>query len=285
MKSPDFDKFEQETGKYAIWKGNITRNFQKWEEGKKIYSRDKERLSFYLDAEEKQEWKEFIDQNLQFKNFSQLIRKVVSSFIHGPDSLLRTQSNTNDHDFYNFIHQIKEELTLIKGNAELILQERNLTFQDSLSKKLDLIIDSCRAIESKINDFNQVNEYDILIVDDNEDTIRLLVEFYKSYDIQCKGVLYASEAIKELERIQPKVLLLDIMLVDKSGIELYDIIRKNPKYDPIKIYIITAIPRDTLKNPLGDRRVEGCLFKPFDFSELETIVTLFDKFSSYNYED
>lgn len=50
MKTTEFDKFEQETGKNAIWKGNITRNFQNWEEGKKIYSREKERISFYLDA-------------------------------------------------------------------------------------------------------------------------------------------------------------------------------------------------------------------------------------------
>ena len=277
MKSSEFEKFEQETGKNAIWKGNVTRNFQNWEEGKKIYSREKERISFYLDAKEKLEWKEFIDQNLQFKNFSQLIRKVIRSYINGPDSILQTHINIKEHDFYYFIHQIKEELTLIKGNAELIIQERNLTFQDSLSKKLDLIIDSCRAIESKINDIDQVNEYNILIVDDKVETIRLLTEFYKSYDIQCKGVLYASEAIKELERIQPKVLLLDIMLVDMNGIELYDIIRKNHKYDPIKIYIITAFTQDTLKDQLGDRRVEGCFFKPFNFSELESIVTLFEK--------
>jgi CheY-like chemotaxis protein len=278
MKSLEFDKFEQETGRNAIWKGNITKNFQKWEEGKKIYSREKERISLYLDAKEKLEWKEFIDQNLQFKNFSQLIRKVVRSFINGPDSILQTHFNIKNHDFYYFIHQIKEELTLIKGNAELIIQERNLTFQDSLSKKLELIIDSCRAIESKINDIDQVNKYDILIVDDKEETIRLLAEFYKSYDIQCKGVLYASEAIKELERIQPKVLLLDIMLVDMNGIELYDIIRKNHKYDPIKIYIITAFPQDTIKDQLGDRPVEGFFFKPFNFSELETIVSHFEEF-------
>jgi CheY-like chemotaxis protein len=276
MKSSEVDKFEQETGKNSIWKGNITKNFQKWEEGKKIYSREKERISFYLDAKEKIEWKEFIDQNLQFKNFSQLIRKVVRVFINNPSSILQTRFSITDHDFYYFIHQIKEELTLIKGNAELIIQERNLTLQDSLSKKLDLIIDSCRAIETKINDIDQVNDYDILIVDDKEETIRLLIEFYKSYDIQCKGVLYASEAIKELERVQPKVLLLDIMLVDMNGIELYDLIRKNHKYDPIKIYIITAFPRDTLKKQLGDRSVEGSFFKPFNFSELETIVTLFE---------
>lgn len=277
MKSPEYEKFENETGKKAIWRGNVTKNFRKWEEGEKIYSRDKQRISFYIDEKEKQKWKQFIEQNPQYKNYSSLVRRTVRNFIKGDNGAFRFQINNNDQDFTNFTHQIKDELTVIKGNTEFIIQEQNLGLHDSLYEKLSLIIKSCHSIETKITNLRQSNEYDILIVEDKEPTIRLLKEFYKSYDIKCKGVLTGSEALKELQRNQPKVILLDIMLTDKNGIEVYDIIRENPKYDAIRIYIITAFTKESLTEILGERKVEGCFFKPFNLSELETITYLFRK--------
>ena len=277
MKSPEFEKFENETGKKAIWRGNITKNYIKWEEGEKIYSRDKQRIAFYIDEEEKSKWKQFIEQNPQFKNISYLIRRIVKNFINGDNEDLYAKIHNARQEITNFNHQIKDELTIIKGNAEFIIQEQNLGLHDSLYKKLSLIIKSCHNIEKKINDISQSNEYDILIVEDKEPTIKLLIEFYKSYGIKCKGVLTGSEALKELQRNQPKVILLDIMLMDKSGIEVYDIIRKNPEYDAIRIYIITAFSKDSLNELLGERKVEGCFFKPFNLSELETITHLLPK--------
>ena len=37
-------KYEKETGKKAIWHGNITKSFEKWQRGEKIYIDDKVRI-------------------------------------------------------------------------------------------------------------------------------------------------------------------------------------------------------------------------------------------------
>ena len=38
------EKYEEETGKYAIWKGKVTESFKRWQKGEKIYEKDKERI-------------------------------------------------------------------------------------------------------------------------------------------------------------------------------------------------------------------------------------------------
>ncbi len=49
-------KYEKENDKYAIWRGAITEGFKKWLKGEKIYTRDKERISLYVDDKIKGDW-------------------------------------------------------------------------------------------------------------------------------------------------------------------------------------------------------------------------------------
>ncbi len=49
-------KYKEENGKYAIWRGAITEGFKKWLKGEKIYTRDKERISLYVDDKIKGNW-------------------------------------------------------------------------------------------------------------------------------------------------------------------------------------------------------------------------------------
>jgi len=56
-------KYEDETGKYAIWQEKITEGFKKWLKGEKIYDRDKERISLYVSENTKERWQEFYGNN------------------------------------------------------------------------------------------------------------------------------------------------------------------------------------------------------------------------------
>jgi len=79
-------QYEEENDKYAIWRGAITEGFKKWLKGEKIYTRDKERISLYVEDKIKGDWQKFINKNkTSFPTFSELIRQSVKSFIE--DSL------------------------------------------------------------------------------------------------------------------------------------------------------------------------------------------------------
>ena len=73
-------KYEEETGKYAIWRGQITDGFKRWKKGEKIYDKDKERISFYVNEDIKESWKEFADKN-KYPTISKFIRDAVNNFI------------------------------------------------------------------------------------------------------------------------------------------------------------------------------------------------------------
>ena len=272
IKTPDIIKFETETSKNAFWKEEETKNFKRWKKGKTIYSRDKdkERVSFYLNVKEKERWKQFIDNNPKFKNISFLIRKVVSKFIRKA-SLDVTLAESNQK-FFKEIHKFKDEITVIKGNAEILIKEKSQYVDETTLGKLKLIIDRCRILEDSLDNIDHIDDYDILIVDDHDNVLRLISEYYNSLNIKTKGIKMGMDALKELDRYIPRIILLDIMLIDKDGIELYDIIRANPRFDDVKIYIITAFSSSIAEERVGDREVDGIILKPFNLSELDTIV-------------
>ena len=45
------EQYEFETGKQAIWQGQITKGFLKWKQGEKGYYADKKRISVYVSSE------------------------------------------------------------------------------------------------------------------------------------------------------------------------------------------------------------------------------------------
>ncbi|MFX1340577.1 MAG: hypothetical protein ACFFDK_18350, partial [Promethearchaeota archaeon] len=55
-KTEEMKKYEEETGRYAIWRGIITEGYKKWQRGEKIYHREKERISLYVSEKTKSKW-------------------------------------------------------------------------------------------------------------------------------------------------------------------------------------------------------------------------------------
>lgn len=81
----------------------------------------------------------------------------------------------------------------------------------------------------------------ILIVDDEPD----IVEFI-SYNLKSKGYLIASakdgvEAIRKAKEFRPDLILLDIMMPNKDGIETIQDLRKMPEFEDIAIIFLTAL--------------------------------------------
>jgi CheY-like chemotaxis protein len=105
----------------------------------------------------------------------------------------------------------------------------------------------------------------ILIIDDDTDFIWLLTSLFNLHNFKVSSVTSGNEAIKSVEKNNPDVIILDIMLPDMDGWETYQRLR-NKTDSPILI-LTGSEPGLNAKNAL---RIGGndIMQKPFKSNEL-----------------
>ena len=270
--------YEEETDKYAVWRGAVTEGFKKWLKGEKIYDRDKERISLYVSEETKKQWQDF-KKNHEYSTISSLIRESVDYFIEQKSDLITGGLNKmDDKKIANISHALKEPLTTIKGFSQLLLENYKSELNEEVINTVKNIFDQSLLLESKIisildniNVENIISQYDILLIEDDLATIRLLTSYFESKGFNCKGVVSGTKGLEELRGGIPKLILLDIILPDISGYEICKMIKDHQKYNEIPIYLLTAIPGSEVERKMGETKADGYILKPFDFSDFEVI--------------
>jgi len=111
----------------------------------------------------------------------------------------------------------------------------------------------------------------IMVVDDEPDQIftvkQTLAGFGDEYE-----VISAESGMQCLSLLEnngiPDVILLDIMMSDMSGWEVYDRLKGNPAWEKIPIIFLTA-RTDRVAKSAGDFLGDDYIEKPFERSELK----------------
>ena len=275
-------QYQEENDKYAIWRGAITEGFKKWLKGEKIYTRDKERISLYVDDKIKGDWQKFINKNKStFPTLSELIRQSVKSFIEDSSRVSSDLSKLNPSTISNISHALKEPLTSIKGYSQLLLESEE--FRGKLSQHIEEtiknIFDQSNLLENIIKNFldniqPESTPYDILLIEDDLATIRLITSYFESKNFICKGVISGTKGLEELRMVVPKVILLDIILPDLSGYDICQTIKTDNTYKKIPVYFLTAISASEIKKRLNETLADGYILKPFNFSDFNVIFEI-----------
>ena len=261
--------YEKETGKKAIWRGVITESFKKWKRGEKIYLDDKERIVILVTESIKNEWQEFAAKN-NISTISKLIRDSVKFYMN---------FKAKGFDFENIsviTHHLKEPLTSMKGFAELLLEDYKQELSWDVLLKIKNIFDQSLILEERIENLslNKVVDnyhYDILIVDDDDYTLRFLTDFFQKKGYKCKKTLRGYKALELLEKQNPKLILLDILLPDISGYEVCKKIKSNNRLKNIPIYFITAVTSFQVQGQIKETGADGFFLKPFKLSEFDLL--------------
>ncbi|MFX0181117.1 MAG: response regulator [Candidatus Hodarchaeota archaeon] len=274
--------YEEQTEKHAVWRGNVTEAFKKWLRGEKIYTREKERISLYVSEETKNEWQDFINHNKEeFPTFSELIRQGVKTFIEDSEKAKSSLSKLNQTTISNISHALKEPLTSIKGYSQFLFE--NESYKERLTEdvqdKLRNILEQSNLLENRIISFLdnikiQNHEYDILLIEDDLATIRLITSYFDSKGYICKGVVSGSKGLEELGRAQPKVILLDIILPDLSGYDICKTIKSDKEFRKIPTFFLTAISGSEVEKHLKETNADGYILKPFNFSDFGVIFEI-----------
>ena len=263
-------RFEEETGKKALWKGAVTEKFKKWQRGEKIYHQDKERIGILVSKETKTRWQEFASNSKNIITISRLIRMAVDFYI---DYTLKTPS---EKDYAKLSYDLKESLTSIKGFSQLIIEKFSNTLDPDILLRIKEIYSQSLLLENNIkviqNDKETDNNiYDILIIEDDAPTIMVLTDFFELKGYTCKGVLSGIKGLEELNRSTPKLIILDIILNDISGYEICSKIKSNENLKEIPVFYITAIPESEIVEKVKETGANGFFLKPFSFSEFEIL--------------
>jgi len=277
-KTDEMKRYEKETGKYAVWRGVVTEGFKKWQKGEKIYDRDKERISLYVSEETKNKWQDFIN-NHDYGTISKLIRDSVKLFIDDHLGNNPTIDQLNPQTISNISHALKEPLTSIKGYSQLLLENFNEKLSENVRSTVKNILEQSILLENKIKGFLddirvQAPEYDILLIEDDFATIRLITSLIESKGYSCKGVITGAKGIEEIKASAPKVILLDIILPDISGYDICKTIKSDKRYSKIPIFFLTAMNVGEVEENLKETGADGYILKPFNLSDFEKIFQL-----------
>ena len=271
-------QYEEDTTKYAIWRGAVTTGFINWLRGEKIYDREKERISLYVSDKTKEDWSDFIKSHKEkYNTISKLIRESVNYFIKKKSSLVHDDLNRLDNQtLTNISHALKEPLTSIKGFSQLLIENYKEEMEDDVFNTIQNIFNQSLLLEKKIinildNIQTETTQYDILLIEDDLATIRLLTSYFESKGYTCKGVVSGTNGLEEINNNPPKLVLLDIILPDYSGYDICKQIKSNKELRNIAVYLLTAIPGSEVEKNLEESNADGYILKPFDFSDFEVI--------------
>jgi CheY-like chemotaxis protein len=80
----------------------------------------------------------------------------------------------------------------------------------------------------------------VLLVDDHEDTCQGLVRLLRRDGLEAEFVTTGYDALAYMERTVPRVVILDVMMPDMSGIEVLRNIRANAAWASIPVLMYSA---------------------------------------------
>ncbi len=112
----------------------------------------------------------------------------------------------------------------------------------------------------------------VLIVDDELSILVPLQFLMEQNGFHVVLAQSGRDAFEALEKSKPDLILLDIMLPDLDGYEIFQMIRTNPAWDGIKVIFLTAKNRDGDIAKGLNLGVDAYITKPFSNAELLAAV-------------
>ena len=109
----------------------------------------------------------------------------------------------------------------------------------------------------------------IFHVDDDEDILdmaRMSLEMVGSFHVEQANL--PLKALEKIQGLEPDLLLLDVMMPDMDGPQLFREIRKMPGYEHLPVVFMTAKAQAIQTDELQGDGVLGVVAKPFDPMEL-----------------
>jgi DNA-binding response OmpR family regulator len=108
----------------------------------------------------------------------------------------------------------------------------------------------------------------IAVVDDEPDIVELISLHLKKAGFRAEGFLEGSSFIDSLDRQVPDLVLLDLMLPDLDGLEVYKLLQRKEEWASIPVIMVTARGEEGDKVLGLELGADDYITKPFSAKEL-----------------
>jgi CheY-like chemotaxis protein len=119
----------------------------------------------------------------------------------------------------------------------------------------------------------------VLVVDDDPDILDYFTSFLEDQGFGVRTAASADTAIGSLEESRPDVVLIDVMMPGKSGLDLLVRLRRDERWGDIPLVVVTGndqILQDDCHSYVGShedvRGPDGVLSKPIDRKALLAVL-------------
>jgi DNA-binding response OmpR family regulator len=109
----------------------------------------------------------------------------------------------------------------------------------------------------------------VVVIEDDVEMINLVKLILKKEGFEINGAMGGRDGLEMIEKVQPDVVLLDLMMPDMDGWEVYQSMKANEHMKNIPVIVITA-KAQSIDKVLGLHiaKVEDYITKPFSPAEL-----------------
>ena len=108
----------------------------------------------------------------------------------------------------------------------------------------------------------------LLIVDDEPNIVAALEYLLQRSGYEVRSAPNGEEALRQLESFGPDLVLLDVMMPQRSGYDVCQRIRERPEWNRIRILMLSARGRDAEVNKGLSLGADLYITKPFSNAEL-----------------
>ena len=117
-----------------------------------------------------------------------------------------------------------------------------------------------------------VSGCNVLLVDDNEQNLELLLAYLEDLGCELRTANDGAEALAEVAKRRPDIILLDVMMPRMSGFQTCARIKKDPATSDIPIVMVTALNEVSDAERAVESGADGFIVKPVNKLELTTSV-------------
>ena len=108
----------------------------------------------------------------------------------------------------------------------------------------------------------------VLVVDDDPEIVTFLSTLLELEGIESSVATSAAAALEQLQQGAPDLVLLDIAMPDRDGIDLCKELKSDPRTAEVPVFVVSARPgKDVVERALA-AGAEEFIRKPFENAEL-----------------
>lgn len=127
-----------------------------------------------------------------------------------------------------------------------------------------------------------MSEKKILIIDDDAVTTAILDEYLSNFGFNVHDAIDGNAGLEKMKILNPDLILLDIKMPGKDGIQILKEIKLTPGFASIPVLLLTAINRSNIKVKGLELGADDYITKPVDKAELLARIKVSIKRSEKN---